>query len=216
MGRSAPARTQTIMCRWRTGSPVECTQEIQACHDPSRSWRSQHSRCPTGPPVSSTIGGDAGLRPYGPPSRSTTVSAYETKFERGPNGGDSRGSMGEERPGDDRAPVHHGRREAGGPRLPPDLQCQLLANGDIIGQTDCGRELGKPSPGPAEHSQSSVPGHRAKLGRSQRSGRFRPTCPPRPDGLRGSPMTPRGTRGMHVRMSGQPSFWACLQRRLRV
>jgi hypothetical protein len=81
--------------------------------------------------------------------------------------------------------------EAGGSGLPPDLQCPLLADGDIIGQADCGQELGKPSPGPVEPSQSSVPRHRAKLGRSQRSGRSRPTCPPRPDAhprsLHGSP-----------------------------
>jgi hypothetical protein len=190
MGRSAPARTQTIMCRWRTGSPVECTQEIQACHDPSRSWRSQHSRCPTGPPVSSTIGGDAGLRPYGPPSRSTTVLGYEIKFESGPNGGDSRGQHGGgttwRRPSTGTSWAERSRGSQAASR--PAVSAPSKRGHHRAGRLRPG--TGEALAGPAEHSQSSVPGHRAKLGRSQRSGRFRPTCPPRPDGLHGSPMTP--------------------------
>jgi hypothetical protein len=189
MGRSAPARTQTMMCRWRTGSPVECTQEIQACHDPSRSWRSQHSRCPTGPPVSSTIGGDAGLRPYSPPSRSTTVSGYETKFERVPNGAGSPGSMGRNdlETTEDRYTI--GGSEAGGsqavprPAVPaPSRRGHHRAGRLPVGNSE--------SPRPAERSPAN---HRCPdTGRSQvdRSVPADLARPVRPRSLRGSPMTP--------------------------
>ena len=78
--RTASARTLTTWWRCRTGSPVDWTQDTQACQDPSRSCFSQHSRCATPLPTSSTIGGDHGRRPGNSSSCAATGQEYETKF----------------------------------------------------------------------------------------------------------------------------------------
>jgi len=78
--RMPSARTLTTWWRWRTGSPVDWTQDTHAYQVPSRSCRSQHSRWPIPPPVISTMGGDGGVRPYSPPSCSATSLRYETTF----------------------------------------------------------------------------------------------------------------------------------------
>ncbi len=73
-GRTPSARTLTTRWRWRTGSPVDWTQETHAYQVPSLSCLSQHSRWPITPPVISTMGGDHGVRAYSPPSCAATRS----------------------------------------------------------------------------------------------------------------------------------------------
>jgi hypothetical protein len=54
------AGTHTSLCTGRL--PLSWTHDARACHEPSRSCRSQHSRCPTGPPASPTPAGSTRLR----------------------------------------------------------------------------------------------------------------------------------------------------------
>jgi hypothetical protein len=80
--RTASARTLTTWWRCRTGFPVDWTQDTQACQDPSRSCCSQHSRCATPLPTSSTIGGDHGWRPGSSSFCAATGLGYEITFYR--------------------------------------------------------------------------------------------------------------------------------------